>query len=111
MKRALTVFLLLAWFGVSASACGLSSQIRYFTDPPAGGEVLYTDDFSAQGSWDTWSDDSSIVDYSSGGLRFFVNQSSYDYWSILDEYFLDTAVDVDATMVNGPEDNRFGILC
>ena len=96
---------------MTASACGLSSQIRYVTDPPASGEVLYSDDFSARGSWDTWSDDSSIVDYSTGGLRFFINQTGYDYWSIVDEYFLDTTIDVDVTKINGPDDNRFGVLC
>ena len=102
---------MMIWMMMTASACGLSSQIRYVTDPPASGEVLYSDDFSARGSWDTWSDDSSIVDYSTGGLRFFINQTGYDYWSIVDEYFLDTTIDVDVTKINGPDDNRFGVLC
>ena len=111
MKRVFFICAILVSISVLATGCDLPRRFRYLTDPPESGDVLFFDDFSARASWDTWNEEQSIVDYSSGGLRFFINQPNYDYWSILDEYFEDTKIDVDVSKVNGPEDNSFGVLC
>lgn len=110
-KSAFGILTLLVITTLLTGCSGLASQVRYLTSPPESGDLLYSDDFSTHSRWDTWNVDESIVDFSSGGLRFFVNQTNYDYWSVLDEYFVDTSIEVDAVKVNGPDDNRMGVIC
>lgn len=111
MKKSIYLFITLAAVSVLAAGCALPQQLRYMVDPPKSGEILFQDDFSSRGSWDTWNDAQSIVDFSSGGLQFFVNHTNYDYWSILNHYFADTSIQVDATRMSGPVDNKYGIVC
>ncbi len=93
------------------AGCDPTARIRYLFDPPQSGDILFEDDFSLAGSWDVWNDTQSIVDYNSGGLRFYVNQPNYEYWSRPKRDFQDVLIDVDSTKVSGPDDNHFGVIC
>ena len=111
MKKAILFLLISVLLATALAACGSAVQLRYQLDPPSSGEVLFSDDFSSPGSWEVWSDEYSVVDYNSDGLRFFVNQPDYIYWSRPSKDFIDVIVSVNALKVSGPDDNNFGVLC
>lgn len=77
------------------------------------GDILFKDDFSNKNSgWGLWNRDGALVEYHpSGGLRILVTESQYDFWSVTGRKFLDVQIEVDATMIGGPQDNDFGIIC
>jgi hypothetical protein len=102
---------LAAFLTLSLTACDVPSRLRYYFDPPESGEILFADDFSTAGSWDTWNDSLSIVNQNSGGLRFFVNIPDYDYWSRPKVDFQNVIIEVDAVKVSGPANNNFGVIC
>ena len=78
----------------------------------APGEVLFSDTFSDDsGGWNTWTDNNSIVDYNSGGLRFYINEKDYNFWSRPQNDFQDVIVEVLATRISGTDDNHFGVIC
>ena len=65
-------------------ACNFSGfpLSRNLEKDAAPGEVLFSDTFSDDsGGWNTWTDNNSIVDYNSGGLRFYINEKDYNFWS------------------------------
>jgi hypothetical protein len=88
------------------------SQVEYLLNPPQPGETILWDDFSnSNNGWNTWNEDGSVVDYNSGGLRFYINPLNFDYWSTFPLNLKDVQVDVVASRVTGPDDNHYGIIC
>jgi hypothetical protein len=108
-------FLLAAVLGLMAFASTCTTMpVRVLArDPFTKGEILFQDDFTNAGSgWDTWSDaNGSLVTYQEGGLRIFINELKFDFWSRPGKRFVDSAIEVDATTLAGPDDNDYGILC
>jgi hypothetical protein len=93
-------------------SCSWMTQAEYFISPPQAGETILWDDFSnSDYGWNTWNQNNSAVDYDSGGLRFFINQQKYDYWSAGPLRLEDVQVDVVASRVTGPDDNHYGVIC
>jgi len=78
------------------------------------GNILFEDDFSDTSSgWDRYDDTDGIANYTDDGYLiqvftdnqfFFANPGLIDLPS-------DVRIEVEATKVNGPEDNSFGIIC
>jgi hypothetical protein len=82
------------------------------TDLAAPGDVLFLDDFSNPPSgWGIWSRDGAKVEYQDDGLRIWVSETQYDFWSVAGKNFKDVQIEVDATRLDGPDDNDFGLLC
>jgi hypothetical protein len=103
----ISVFLL-----TSTTACSTFQKIQSWIHPPQTGSTLFSDDFSDPSSgWTTWNGDGSAVDYNSGGLRYFINQLNFDYWSLPPGNYSDTHIEVMATKLTGPDDNHYGIIC
>jgi len=95
-----------------ASACSLDIYLPFGNQTYESGALLFQDDFSDQKSgWDTWYEEGSMIAYQEGGLRFFVDQPNYDYFSSPGKLYKDVKIDVDATHLAGPEDNDFGVIC
>ena len=103
-------------------ACNLTSLISQVSNEVKngassnGGEstsnVLFSDDFSKTSSgWDRISDDYGENDYVDGTYQFRIDAANYDLWANPGKNFTDTVIDVDATLVDGPEDNDFGVIC
>jgi hypothetical protein len=111
MKKKYLIFLFLSSLFVLTTGCEMPMRLRYQFDPPQTGEVLLQDDFSEHGLWEVWSDEYSVVDYDSDGLRFFVNQPNFVYWSRPARDYVDEMIFVKAMKVSGPDDNYFGVLC
>jgi hypothetical protein len=75
--------------------------------------VLFSDDFSDTSSgWDQVDEASKVTDYANGGYRMWLTDTQYDIWANPYKNFSGyVSVEVDATLVAGPENNDFGIQC
>jgi hypothetical protein len=82
-----------------------------FTPTP---DFLYADDFSDPSSgWPTIDSANVSKGYSQGGYHIHTKIANIDAWSNPKprKSYTDTRVEVDATMIGGPEENNFGIIC
>ena len=105
-KKIFPIFLLLI---IPMLACS-SPLIANLT--ARSGDVLFADDFSdATSGWTRLLDEKGFTDYYSSGFRIWVNTPGYDYWSTPGYHFQDVRIDVDASRIGGPEENRFGVIC
>jgi len=76
------------------------------------GDVLYQESFADNTSgWDRVRNDGGIMDYDSGGYRILVRQADMNFWSTPSENFGDVRVEADVTKLNGPNENRAGLMC
>jgi len=76
------------------------------------GDVLYQEDFSNNSSgWDRAINDGGIMDYDNGGFRILIRESKLNYWSTPAGNYQDVRVEVDVTKLNGPDENRAGVMC
>lgn len=80
--------------------------------PANPGDILYQEDFEDSSSgWDRVSNENGIMDYDGGGYRMFVQQDGYNIWSTPEKNFGDVRVEVDVFKLNGPAENRTGLIC
>ena len=83
------------------------------TAPAApSGTVLFQDEFEQNTTgWDRISNEIGIMDYDSGGYRMLIRQPSYNFWSTPEKDYRDVRLEVDLTKLNGPDENRAGLMC
>jgi hypothetical protein len=81
--------------------------------PPAEpGEILFQDEFENNSTgWDRVSNDNGIMDYDQGGYRILVGQPTMNFWSTPEKNFGDVRVEADVIRLNGPDENRVGLIC
>jgi hypothetical protein len=78
----------------------------------ASGEILYQELFADNTSgWDRVLNDGGIMDYDSGGYRILVRGAKMNFWSTPPGNFGDVRVEADVTRLNGPDENRAGLMC
>ncbi|HMB25677.1 MAG TPA: hypothetical protein VKP08_22705 [Anaerolineales bacterium] len=76
------------------------------------GEVLYKEEFEDNTTgWARLANDNGIMDYDGGGYRILVQKPKLNFWSIPKKNFTDVRAEVDVIRLNGPEENRMGLLC
>lgn len=76
------------------------------------GDTIFQDDFSNPSSgWTRSRSQTGIMDYDQGSYRILVLATQYDLWSVPGQEFQDTRVEVDATRMEGPLQNRYGLIC
>jgi hypothetical protein len=76
------------------------------------GEVLYHEEFADNTSgWDRIANDGGIMDYDSGGYRILVREPKLNFWATPEKNFGDVRVEADVTKLNGPDENRTGLIC
>jgi hypothetical protein len=92
------------------SAC---TSVAIPTIPPAkSGDILYQEEFGDNTTgWARISNDNGIMDYDSGGYRILVRQPKLNVWSTSEKDFGDVRVEADVIKLNGPEENRMGLIC
>jgi hypothetical protein len=61
--------------------------------------------------WARISNDNGIMDYDGGGYRILVRQPKLNMWSTSEKDFGDARVEADVIKLNGPDENRMGLLC
>jgi hypothetical protein len=108
--RILTI-LLLSFFGFLLASCQsvLPAQQIISGNP---GDVLYQETFADNTSgWDRVLNDGGIMDYDSGGYRLLIREPKVNYWSTPGKHFRDVRVEADVTRLDGPEENRAGLMC
>jgi hypothetical protein len=111
IKKRLFIFIC-AFLLIGTTACSAFQKVQNWIHPPQPGSTLFSDDFSDPSSgWTTWNGDGSAVDYNNGGLRFYINQLNFDYWSMPPGDYRDVHIEVMATKLTGPDDNHYGIIC
>jgi hypothetical protein len=98
---------------IALSLFALSSCSSIAAKPPAeSGTILFQDTFATNVSgWDRIANDGGIMDYDSGGFRILIRQPDMNYWSTPQKNFGDVRVEADVTKLNGPEENRAGVMC
>jgi hypothetical protein len=81
--------------------------------PPAGsGDILYQEDFEQNTTgWDRIANDNGIMDYDGGGYRMLIQRAGYNLWSTPEKNFTDVRVEADVFRLNGPAENRMGLMC
>ncbi len=76
------------------------------------GAVLFQDDFSRPDSgWDRYRDAIYQADYVEGRYEIAVFQPNTDAWATPRLHFENVYLDVEATKLEGPDDNIFGFIC
>ncbi len=104
MKNMCGIFLLLV-----LTACNSSMIANLVTQ---SGQALYHDDFSDPSSgWTKMADENGTLGYTDGAYRMMVQSASYDLWALSGQAYEDVQIEVDATRLAGPVDNRFGLIC
>lgn len=74
--------------------------------------LLFSDDFSDTGSgWDRVVNDYGVTDYYQGGYRIQVTSPTYIKWANPRLNIGDVRVEVDVELIDGSQDNSFGIIC
>ena len=80
--------------------------------PANSGDILFQDEFENNSTgWDRVSNDSGIMDYDQGGYRILVGQPTMNFWSTPEKNFGDVRVEADVIRLNGPDENRVGLIC
>ena len=93
------------------SACAPAAGAPVLPVASPGG-LLYQEEFDQNTSgWDRVSNDNGIMDYDSGGYRMLVKKPGYNLWSTPDKNFGDVRIEADVSRLNGPEENRAGLMC
>lgn len=76
------------------------------------GEVLYQEGFENNTTgWARMSNENGIEDYDSGGYRILIKQPKLNIWSTARKNFGDVRVEADVVKLNGPDENRMGLIC
>jgi hypothetical protein len=100
-------FLLLAIILTSCSAAQV--PIAPVASP---GAILYQEEFENNTTgWDRIANEHGIMDYDSGGYRMLIKQPSFNIWSTPEKDFGDVRVEADVFRLNGPAENREGLIC
>jgi hypothetical protein len=74
-------------------------------------DVLYEDDFEdVDSGWDTWDDTEAAGGYEDGMYAIEVKEVDTFYWANAGQDFSDFVLDVDATKLNGVDNNHFGVI-
>jgi hypothetical protein len=78
----------------------------------APGNILYQEQFEDNRSgWARFSNENGIMDYDGGGYRILVHQPRLNIWSTSEKDFSDVRVEADVIKLNGPDENRMGLIC
>ena len=76
------------------------------------GEALYQDDFSNPANgWPQTVSTNGTLGYVDGAYQIVVQSAGYDLRAVSGHTYGDVRIEVDATRLAGPVDNRFGLIC
>ena len=76
------------------------------------GALIFEDNFSdATSGWDRRAAAEGIMDYSLEGFRILVNAPQTNFWSSTPRDLKNVRVEVDEGKLNGPDENRAGLIC
>jgi len=80
--------------------------------PASSGDILYQEEFEENTTgWARVSNENGIMDYDGGGYRILIQQPGFNLWSTPEKNFGDVRVEADVIKLNGPDENRMGLIC
>lgn len=75
-------------------------------------EPIYADDFSnADSGWDVFENASTSANYYEGSYKINLKLKNQEKWILANQNFGNVAIEVDATRLNGTDDNSYGVVC
>jgi hypothetical protein len=77
----------------------------------AHGRSLYSDDFSTRRGWFSYEGEQYTLEYKDGGYRVYNNLLGDMVWSIRQIERSDVLIQADASILAGPQDGYFGLIC
>ena len=81
------------------------------SDRIPAGDAAFRDDFNnPQSGWSTTDTKEVRIAYQSGALHFVIRALDSAAWSVAGQQFRDFSLDVDATQVDGPDNNHYGVI-
>jgi hypothetical protein len=102
-------FFLLSSFIVLSACTSVPRPVVPTANP---GDVLYQEQFEHNSTgWARIANDNGIMDYDGGGYRILVRQPKLNIWSTSEKDFGDVRVEADVIKLNGPDENRMGLIC
>ncbi|HSB02458.1 MAG TPA: hypothetical protein VLE49_17530 [Anaerolineales bacterium] len=103
-------FLSPLFFFLILSACAPSLPV--IASAANSGDILYQEEFEDNTTgWARISNENGIMDYDGGGYRILVRQPKLNFWSTPEKNFGDVRVEADVRKLNGPDENRMGLMC
>jgi len=101
------------FFLLVVSACAPLAIPSVPTISPAKpGDILYQEEFEDNTTgWARIKNENGIMDYDGGGYRILVQQPKLNIWSTSEKNFGDVRVEADVIKLNGPDENRMGLMC
>lgn len=96
---------------LSCLALALALALTACQSTPAVSELPFRDGFDNPGSgWKTTETAQLRIAYQDGGLHFVINALDSIAWAVAGKQVDDFILDVDATQLEGPDDNHYGVI-
>jgi hypothetical protein len=97
-------------FAILLGACVPSASALFPVAEP--GTILYQEQFENNTTgWARIANEHGIMDYDGGGYRILVREPRLNVWSTSERIFGDVRVEADVITLNGPDENRMGLIC
>jgi hypothetical protein len=94
------------------SACSVLQKGNEVVPTAHPGWIFFQDDFSSSpNGWGTLGREGGEAIFEYGGLVLKVNTPNSLYWTINEQKYSDTEIDVDAVLLDGPTNDNFGVIC
>jgi hypothetical protein len=94
------------------TGCALISPTPAVEEPAHSGWTFFSDDFSfPPNGWETVVGEGGEVLFEYEGMVIKVVSPNSLVWSVNQPRFRDTRIDVDAVLLDGPENDNFGVIC
>jgi len=90
--------------------CVLTALLTACSSTPQISDLPFRDDFSNPGGWTTTDTVQLRIAHQDGALHFQVNAPDSAAWAVAGKRAGDFILDVDATQVEGPDNNHYGVI-
>lgn len=110
MNSKILLLSVLTLFIITACTSG-GSKSSNPSAPSAFTPLPFVDNFDNPASgWKTSADDSIKIQYQNGALNFTLEALNQIAWSTPNQKFSDFTLEVEATQLDGPDDNGYGVI-
>ena len=101
---------LFVFFTLSALACSAVQQLGQ-SNVPSGG-ALYADDFSnPRSGWGMLDSEAGVAAYTNAAYHVYIKMPNVNLWAHPGLSFSSARIEADTRTVNGPTENRQGLIC
>jgi hypothetical protein len=109
VKKTIAIIFILM---LSITACSSIKSMAPLHPAGEPGDVLFKDDFSeSPNGWGVLGREGGEIGFQDNGFVISVDTPQYLFWSVNGDRYLDTKIDVDAVLLEGPTDDNFGVIC